>query len=441
MKKSKFIRSSIILIIGGFCTKVLGMLTKIILTRKIGTQGIGLYSLISPTFLLLISISGMGLTTALNVLISSKKYNTKNIMIYSLLISLSIDFIIIIFLFLFAKSIAVNLLNNSNLYYPILSMGFVLPFITISNIFRSYYFSKERMLPHVISNILEDLIKLILIIIFINGFLNSQEKTLTFIITTNIFSELSSIIIFLRSFPEFSITKSDLKLNISNIKAILNIAIPTTISRLIGSITYFLEPIILTFVLTKIGYDNNFIVSEYGIINGYVLPIILLPSFFTSAISQALIPSISHSYANKDFKNLKRKINQALIISLLLGLFFTCIFVFGGDFLLSFLYKTHEGSNYIKLLAPIFIFHYLEQPLLSCLQAMNKAKINMRISLINMIIRTIGLAIFCSLNIKMYGLLIALSLNIVFTCCYSWIKINSILLKEKKIKKTFYNTL
>lgn len=433
MKKSKFIRSSIILIIGGFCTKALGMLTKVILTRKIGTQGIGLYSLISPTFLLLISISGMGLTTALNVLISSKKYNTKNIMLYSLLTSLFIDFIIIIFLFIFSKRIAIDLLHNANLYYPILSMGFVLPFITISNIFRSYYFSKERMLPHVISNILEDLIKLLLIILFMNAFLNQQDKMLTFIITTNIFSELSSIIIFLCCFPEFHISKADLKPNIKNIKAILNIAIPTTISRLIGSITYFLEPIILTLILTKIGYDNNFIVSEYGIINGYVLPIILLPSFFTSAISQALIPSISHSYANRDYNNLKRKIKQALILSLLLGLFFTVLFVLGGDFLLKFLYNTNEGSSYIKLLAPIFILHYIEQPLLSCLQAMNKAKINMKISMINMIIRTVGLAIFCSLNIKMYGLLIALSLNIIFTCSYSWIKINSIILKEEKV--------
>lgn len=433
MKKSKFIRSSIILIIGGFCTKALGMLTKVILTRKIGTQGIGLYSLISPTFLLLISISGMGLTTALNVLISSKKYNTKNIMLYSLLTSLFIDFIIIIFLFIFSKRIAIDLLHNANLYYPILSMGFVLPFITISNIFRSYYFSKERMLPHVISNILEDLIKLLLIILFMNAFLNQQDKMLTFIITTNIFSELSSIIIFLCCFPEFHISKADLKPNIKNIKAILNIAIPTTISRLIGSITYFLEPIILTLILTKIGYDNNFIVSEYGIINGYVLPIILLPSFFTSAISQALIPSISHSYTHRDYNNLKRKIKQALIISLLLGLFFTVLFVLGGDFLLKFLYNTNEGSSYIKLLAPIFILHYIEQPLLSCLQAMNKAKINMKISMINMIIRTVGLAIFCSLNIKMYGLLIALSLNILFTCGYSWIKINSIILNEEKV--------
>ena len=427
MKKNKFIVSSIILIIGGLITKILGMLVKIILTRKIGTIGIGLYSLITPTFLLLISISGMGLSTALNVLISSGKYNIKNIIITSLIISLSIDLLLLILLFIFSGTIATTLLNNPILKFPILSIGFVLPFISISNIFRSYYFSKERMIPHVVSNIIEDLVKLLLIIIFIKYLLFSKELTISFIIITNIFSELSSIIIFIFCFPKFNITKEDIKFNKKNIKAILSISIPTTLSRLIGSITYFLEPIIITTTLIKVGYNNNYIISEYGIINGYVLPIILLPSFFMNAISQALIPSISKNYVNNNIKEVKRKINQSISIALFLGIIFTTIIIIFGDKLLNILYKTNEGSSYIKLLAPIFIFHYIEHPLLSSLQAMNKAKINLFISIINMIIRTVILGLLCMLKIKLYGLLISISLNIIFTCFYSWYKIQKII--------------
>lgn len=432
MKKSKFIKSSIILIIGGFCTKILGMLIKIILTRQIGTQGIGLYSLLSPTFGLLISISGMGLTTSLNVLIASNKYNNKNLIFYSLLLSLTIDFILIILLILFGHVIANNLLKNSIFYYPIISMGFILPFITISNIFRSYYFAKERMYPHVISNVLEDLIKLLLIIFFTKYFLDSFEKTLTFILLTNIFCESSSIIIFLTCFPKFNITKDDLKLNIHNLKAIFNISIPTVISRLIGSISYFFEPIILTTILLKLGYNNNYIITEYGIINGYVLPIILLPSFFTNAISQALIPNISSNYAKGNIKEVKRKLNQALFIALILGITFTSLFFFSGSFLLKVLYKTNQGYNYLLILLPIFIFHYLEQPLLSTLQAMNKAKINLKISIVNMLIRTLGLIFFTSLNIGIYSLIIVLSINIIFTCFYSYLIINKQIKCQKK---------
>ena len=56
MKMSKFIKSTLILLVGGFLTKVLGMLIKIITTRIIGTETLGLYMLIMPTFNLFITL-------------------------------------------------------------------------------------------------------------------------------------------------------------------------------------------------------------------------------------------------------------------------------------------------------------------------------------------------------------------------------------------------
>ena len=113
--KNKFIKSTIILIIGGFFTKLLGMIIKIVLTRLIGTEGIGLYSMIIPTFMLLNSISQLGLPTALNVLISSDKYNTKNLVFTSITISLLIDVLIFIVLLSFNNFLSINLLNEERL--------------------------------------------------------------------------------------------------------------------------------------------------------------------------------------------------------------------------------------------------------------------------------------------------------------------------------------
>ena len=47
MKKSKFVKSTLILIVGGFITKILGMVIKIIMTRLVGTEGIGIYMILS----------------------------------------------------------------------------------------------------------------------------------------------------------------------------------------------------------------------------------------------------------------------------------------------------------------------------------------------------------------------------------------------------------
>ena len=429
MKKSKFIKSSIILLIGGLITKVLGLFIKILLTRKIGTFGMGLYSMIMPTFMLLLSISGMGLSNSLNVLIATNKYNNKNLIITALFFSLAMDVIICFVLFLFGHLIANYLLQDQRLYYPLLSIAFVLPFISFSNIFRSYFFAKERMLPHVISNIIEDLIKLIIIYFGIDYFSNNLESTLSFIILSNIVCEFSSILIFLFKFPKFNITKNDIKLKKENVKAIFAIALPTTFSRLVGSITYFLEPIILTTILLKIGYSNNFIIEEYGIINGYILPLIMLPSFFTNAISQALMPIVSKNYHNNNINIVKSRIIQAIFISLFIGLGYSVICFFHSNKLLSLIYGINVGNQYIKFLIPFFLFYYLEAPLLSSLQALGCAKENLKISLINCLIRTVVLAILTNLSIGMYSLLIAISLNILFTIIYSSFKISKVLCK------------
>lgn len=429
MKKSKFIQSSVILLIGGLITKVLGLIIKILLTRKVGVFGMGLYSMIMPTFMLLLSISGMGLSNALNVLIATNKYNNKNLIITALIFSLTMDLIIFIILFLCGNVIANNLLQDQRLYYPLLSIAFVLPFISFSNIFRCYYFAKERMLPHVISNILEDLIKLLIIYFGIDFFSHSIESTITFIILSNILCEFSSIIIFLTRFPKFKIEKDDLIPNKKNIKAIFSIALPTTFSKLVGSLTYFLEPIILATILLKIGYSNSFIITEYGIINGYVLPLIMLPSFFTNAISQALMPIVSRNYHSGNINTVKKRIIQALLISFIIGSVYITICFFFGENLMYLIYGIKNGDNYIKFILPFFIFYYLEAPLLSSLQALNRAKENFKISLINCFIRTIILIILSNLSIGMYSLLIAVGLNILFTVIYSSIKISKVLCK------------
>lgn len=429
--KNKFIKSTLILVIGGFFTKVLGMAIKIVLTRLIGTEGIGLYSMIMPTFLLLNSIAQLGLPTALNVLIASDKYNTKNLVFTAILISLSIDIMIMLFLIVSSTFLSNNLLNDARLSLGLLSIGFVLPFITISNCLRSYFFAKQRMYPHVITNIIEDLVKLIFIIIGIPFLLSKGiEYAIAFVILSNIFCELSSIIIFIFLIPNFKCKGKELKPNIKNIKELFKISLPTTGSRLIGSIGYFLEPIIITFVLLKIGYTNKFIVTEYGIINGYVMQLVLLPSFFTGAISQALIPIVSKNYVKGNFKYISKKIKQAIFFSLLIGIPATIVFELFPDVLLKLLFNTNKGVEYIKVIAPICLLHYIQSPISSSLQAMGSAKISMIGTLLGMILRTISLFIFSHLKIGLWSLLIATSINIMFVTIFDLYNVRKILKKH-----------
>lgn len=417
MTKEKFITSTVILMIGGMLTKVLGMIIKIMMSRLMGTEGIGLYMLILPTFSLFIGLAQFGFPIAISKLVAEDKKNNKNLIFSLIPVSLFVNIIIIIFIVFFSPFLSNTLLHEPRSYYALLSIAIVLPLTSLSGILRSYFFGRQQMLPHVVSNVTEDIIRLILVIVGIPIFLKyGLEFAVAFVVLTNIVSELTSILVLFFFLPKrFKITKQDLKFNVPYIKETLGISVPSTTGRLIGSIGYFLEPIILTSVLLYTGYSNQFIVREYGVLSGYVMPLLLLPSFFTMAISQALLPIVSKAYSNRQITYTKQKIKQAIFFCLLIGIPVTFFFILFPKFPLQFVYHTNEGISYLRVLAPICLFQYIQAPLSSSLDAMGKSKINMKITFIGMLFRTTLLFLCSFLKIGLWSLVIATSVNVLFT--------------------------
>ena len=423
--KNKLLKSTIILIIGGFITKLFSMLIKITIARIVTPETIGVYMLVMPTFSLLINLSQFGLPLALSKLISENTRSSKKLIFSNMPILLIINIILITITIILAPTISIKLLHNKNTYISLLSMTLVIPFTTISSICRSYFFGKERMLPHVISNITEDLIRFIILLLILPKIVEYKIKYIVaFLILVNVLSELTSTIVLLFFLPKnASIKKEDLKPNKQYLKDSLKISIPNTTSRLTGSISYFLEPIILTTFLLKNNYSNTYITHQYGIISGYVIPILLLPSFFTLAISQALLPVISKEYARKNYKYVFNKIKFTTTLIIIVAAIITISIFIYSPTLLKIIYKTSEGINYLRILTPIFILQYIQSPLSFTLDAIGQSKTNLKASIISVLIRVISLFILSNLKIGIYSLLISLILNILGTTTYLLVKI------------------
>ena len=133
--KEKFINSVIILLIGGLLTKLLGMFIKIMMSRLIGTEGLGLYMMVLPTFSLFIGIGQFGLPTALSKLVAEKRKNNIKLFFSILPISLFINLLLIITIIVIAPVLANNLLHDPRCYLPILAIAVVIPFTSLSSIY------------------------------------------------------------------------------------------------------------------------------------------------------------------------------------------------------------------------------------------------------------------------------------------------------------------
>ena len=114
----------------------------------------------------------------------------------------------------------------------------------------------------------------------------------------------------------------------------------------------------------------------------------------------------------------KKRIKQALLLTLILGITINIFIMTNTKNLLNIIYKTNEGITYLKILAPITILQYLQSPLSYSLEAIGKSKINLTSSLISSISRTISLIILSNLNLGIYSLIISISINIILTTSF-----------------------
>ena len=430
-KNNLLIKNIIILLVSGALAKALGMLGKIIYTRIAGVNVVGLYTMITPTFMLIISICQFSFPISISKISAEEKYDNKSLLKSAYFVGSIISIILVIILILTSNLIATSL-HNKLLAPAILSISAIIPFVMISSVQRGFLHGKEDMLPASITNVTEEIIKIILILFLLPIAISKGDITsVIFLILFNIITESSNILFMQKAISKKYISNKKGKVNKKIIKEILSISIPTTSVRLIASIGFFLEPIILTNTLLSSGYSPNYITMEYGIINSYIVPLLSIPSFFSISIASALLPNITKAYANKKYDEFNRKLLKLMFLSMLVGaVCLTVILIFPNE-ILKLVYNVNFGINYIYLIGPFFLILYMQPTLSVALQAMDKTNKLFLTSTISVIIKYSTLYVLGKIGFGMNALIFAMIAGIVTTTSLVLI----IVLKELK-KKT-----
>ena len=72
MSKDKFLRGALILTVAGLLVKVIGSVNRILLSRLLGGEGIGLYQMAYPIYLLMLSVCSAGVPVAVSIIVAEK---------------------------------------------------------------------------------------------------------------------------------------------------------------------------------------------------------------------------------------------------------------------------------------------------------------------------------------------------------------------------------
>lgn len=398
-KMSKFLKGTIILLVAGLITRMLGFLNRILIARLIGEEGVGLYMMAYPTFSLVVTLTQVGLPVAISKRVAEAdakgdSAKVKKILVVSLMTTLTLSLIFTPLLFFGAPILAKTVFTDARIIYPILAISPVIPIIAVSSVIAGYFQGKQNMKPSAYSLFIEQTVRIIFIMILTRIFLPyGIEYAASAVMIATVIGEFISLLYLLTMFKirkAFPLRKNFFK-SLSKTKTIfkelMSIGIPTTGSRMIGSVSWFLEPIVVTQALAIAGVSAMMATKQYGALTGFAMPLLLLPSFVTVALSTSLVPAISEAHSLKQYATVEKRVQQALKFCVLTGALPVIILLVLAGPLMEMLYNSLSGAFFIKLIAPFILLQYLQSPLQSALQALDLARAAMINSLIGAVVK------------------------------------------------------
>lgn len=397
LEKSSFIHGTIILVIVNFIVRSLGFVYKIILSRQIGPEAIGLYQMVFPFLMLLITITSAGIPLAVSQLVA-KENSQKNrngiykILTISLLIGGLLSLILTIVVSLKIDYIILNILKNEQIYYPFLFTIPAISLITFSSILRGFFYGLRDMKPPANAQIVEQLFRIafVLAYLFFKTPTNPILAATIGIIGVSIGEFFGLVyLVFKFNFRKLKHKKQFVKVyspsSIRMAGKILYISIPITIGRLVSTLMQTTNSILIPQRLVLAGYSTSEAIQIFGKITGMAMPLLFLPFTVTSALAINIIPNIAEQMATNRIDDMHYHANLAIKITLIVAIPLTLIYVVFGNSLGKFIYGQEDVGQYLSIISYSTVFLCLQNTLSGILHGMGKqviATINFLLSMI-----------------------------------------------------------
>lgn len=391
---SRFIRGTVILLIAGLITRILGFINRIVIARFIGEEGVGLYMMALPSLFLVIAIVQLGMPVAISKFVAEATakgdhQKTKRILVIALCVTGGLSLIFTPLLFMLAPYLSTHVFTDSRTLLPLLTIAPIVPITAVSAVLRGYFQGKQNMKPFAVSQIVEQVIRISMIAALTKAFLPyGIEYAAAGAMISSVIGEIASLLYLLMMFKmkkKFKLRKNFftyVSAGKDTLKELLSIALPTTGSRMIGSLTWFIEPIVVARSLAAAGVATGVATAQYGELAGYAVPLLMLPSFITLSLGTSLVPAVSEAHSKGNIKQVVHRIQQSLRFSFLSGTLAVIILYVLADPIVQVMYHNLHAGVYVKFMAPFFIFFFYQGPLQATLQALNMAKAAMFNSLI-----------------------------------------------------------
>ena len=396
---NKFLKGTLILTVSSIVVKVIGSLNWIILSRVLGGEGIGLYQMGFPIYLMAITLSSAGIPVAISI-ITAEKLAQKDFLGAKRVFNVYLRLLFVTGL-VFASALFFGahwLIDNhwirdSRAYYSIIALAPAVFFVTFLASFRGYLQGWQIMTPTAASEIVEQLMRVVTMIVFANMFmphgLAYAAGGASMGAGVGAFCALLVLMWF------YGRLKQKLKADLQQqnplatresaraiISRLLRLALPVSMSSLMLPVVANLDLLIVPQRLEAAGFHISQATEFFGYLTGMAVPLINLATIFTAAMTISLVPAISESRALNDVFGIRAKTRTAFRVALII----TCPCFVGMYFLAekiaALIYNAPGAADAIQTMSVGILLLGLHQISTGILQGLGRTSI----PVINMIL-------------------------------------------------------
>lgn len=324
-----FFSGVFVLTLANILVKAVGLVSKIVLNRVVGSVGAGYYSSAYEIYAYLYVISTSGLPVALSIMVSKSRAKgrfkeAKKIFEVAFIVLLIIGVVFSILMIFFAKQIA-SFIGAEQTALCIISIAPTMLFICLSSCIRGYFQGYQLMKPTAVSQLIEACAKVGVGVIFAlwakaEGYPDYIVAAFTILgVTVGVLLGMAYLYIKKLFFKEKSYNFEHLEFEVEEtkstkqiLKELFVIAIPITLSSSVLSLTTIIDTIMVQNRLLSYGMSEMSVRIYYGDYTSLVISMFNMPTILFYPIANALVPLISATREKGD----KQKSDEIRSLSL-----------------------------------------------------------------------------------------------------------------------------
>lgn len=344
--------------------------------------------MVMPFMSLMMTLTTIGLPVAISRLVAEAdaqrdRQKIKKILLIALSITVSLSILMVFLSTIGAKIFLPYFLTDQRAYYSFMAMIPVIPIGAVSGVLKGYFRGKQTMNPLAIAQVLEQIVRIWFTYVLVQRLLPlGIEFAAAGAVLSGVLGEAASLLVFIIMFRISQQRKlrlprpawSQVTRGKTIVMELLQTGLPTTGNGFGMSISRALQPIVITKSLALAGIGSALIAKQYGMLAGFVMPLLFLPGFINQSLGITLVPAISEANAHGNLLLIKRRLNQAIGVALIIGAPSTVVLYLFSLELMTVIYHAPAAAPMLKLLAPFFVLNYLQSPLQSVLVGMGRAK-------------------------------------------------------------------